>query len=216
MQRPLVIAVTGGAGAGKSTASARFAQLGAAVIDADLAAREALESPAVRERLVEAFGPRVMDADGVIDRTGLADAAFSGPQSLARLDAITHPVIADIIGRELDEIFEEGVDEIVVLDIPLVDAVPEIARRCDVVVAIEAPRGARIERLARRGLTEADARRRIALQPSDVQRRVTATAVVVNDADEASFLQRLDSVWEHFVGPVGLSEGWYVEESKSP
>jgi dephospho-CoA kinase len=216
VQHPLVIAVTGGAGAGKSTAARRFAALGAVVIDADEAAREVLGSPAVREHLVDAFGARVLGVDGDVDRANLADAAFAGPQSAARLDAIMHPPIAELIGRKLDARLGEGDDEVIVIDVPLLGAVPAIAARCGVVLAIEAPQSARVDRLVGRGLTEADALRRIALQPTDAQRREFASAVVVNDADESRFEERLDSVWEHFVGPVALTEGWYAGEPERP
>lgn len=211
----MVIALTGGAGAGKSTAARYFEGLGAAVVDLDDLGREVLEEPDVRDQLAEAYGVGILDHEGLIDRARLAEAAFVGPHSANRLDEITHPRILRRLHAELDEITADGIEDVVVVEIPLLNRVPSEIDRSDAVVAIEAPVAVRVERLVRRGLTEADARRRIAVQATDEERRALATAVVVNDADEATFQGRLGVVWSHLVGPIGIGEGWYVEESKS-
>ncbi len=196
-QRPFVIVVTGGAGAGKSTATEHFASLGARVIDADSVAREVLEEPEIRRSLADAFGPGVLEDDGQVDRARLADLAFRGTQSVARLNAITHPRIGEILEERLDQDASNGA-EVVVMDIPLLEEAPALRNRADVVLVIEAPQTARVARLVARGITERDAKRRIALQPADPERRRHAGAIVVNDGDEASFLERLDQVWAHF------------------
>jgi dephospho-CoA kinase len=195
MSRPYVIAVTGGAGAGKSTASRHFERLGAIVIESDAVAREVLEEPDTRAALVQAFGVGLMDDHGAIDRARLAEAAFKGTQTVARLNAIMHPRISEVILQRLQAL--AGDAEVVVIEVPLLESTPEILERCDQVIAIEAPMGARLQRLVGRGIPEPDARRRLALQLSDAQRRAFATAVVVNDSDVTSYGERLDRVWEH-------------------
>jgi dephospho-CoA kinase len=197
MSRPFVIAVTGGAGAGKSMASRHFERLGATVIDSDLVGREVLDEPDTLGALVRAFGPAILDERGAVDRARLADAAFKGTQSLARLDSATHPRIAEIILGRLDDLAASGEGRVVVIEIPILESVPELAARSDEIVAIEAPTGARVARLIQRGIPEPDARRRIALQLEDAERRCLATVVVVNDADENTYKERLDRVWEY-------------------
>ena len=191
------MAVTGGAGAGKSTAARYFERLGAAVIDADEVARDVLEQPAVRDELVAAFGDRIVDEAGGVDRARLAGVAFRGAQSVARLNAATHPAITAAILERLERAAEDGSVDVVIIEVALLEAVPVLADRCDEVIAIEAPMGARVARLVERGIAEPDARRRIALQPADADRRRRATAIVVNDADEITFEERLDRVWRH-------------------
>ncbi len=195
---PYVMVVTGGAGAGKSTAARHLGTLGASVIDTDVISREVIEEDAVRKGLVDAFGPHVLDTQGGIDRGKLAEAAFRGTQTVAMLNAVTHPRILEVIRERLDEAAREGADT-VVMDVPLLEDVPELRDEADVVLVIEAPQASRVARLVSRGFTERDARRRISLQPGDAERRRGAGAIVVNDGDEAAFLDRLDEVWSHFV-----------------
>jgi dephospho-CoA kinase len=197
MTGPYVIAITGGAGAGKTTASRHFGRLGATVIESDAVARDVLEEPETREALLQAFGTGLLDDHGSIDRALLAEAAFKGTQSVARLNAATHPRISAVIMGRLDDLGSDEAMPMVVVEVPLLDAVPDLRERCDQIVAVEAPIGARVQRLVDRGIPEPDARRRIGLQLTDVQRRRFATAVVVNDSDIVSYEDRLDRVWEH-------------------
>ena len=88
-----IIGLTGGIGSGKSTVSARLAELGATVVDADLIAREVVEpgEPALAE-LGEAF-TGVIRPDGTLDRAELARQAFASQQGTETLNSITHPRI---------------------------------------------------------------------------------------------------------------------------
>ena len=196
MVRPYVIAVTGGAGAGKTTTARFFAERGAVVLDADVFGHVVLGDPAVVEQLVAEFGLGVLGDAGVVDRPALAAAAFTSSETVARLDAITHPPIAEALLAALDALgaANEPV-EYAVIDVPLLAAVPSVLDRCDSVVAVEAPEAERISRLAARGIDEVDARRRIALQPSDEERRALATDVVVNDGAPADLEPHLERVW---------------------
>jgi dephospho-CoA kinase len=86
------VGLTGGIGTGKSYCLARFAALGAAVIDADLLAREALApGSAGLEAVARRFGPGVLQADGALDRPGLARLIFQDRAARADLEAIVHP-----------------------------------------------------------------------------------------------------------------------------
>jgi dephospho-CoA kinase len=197
-----VIAVTGGAGAGKSTAAAFFAGYGAVVLDADEYARRALEDGEVVQALRAAFGDGVVDPGGAVDRRALADAAFASPATLRKLDAATHPPIESAMLAELDALAggdpradTEAGPRVIVVDVPLLTAVSAVRGRCDYVVAIEAPLTSRIARLAARGLDEPDARRRIGLQPDDAHRRAVASEVVVNDGSLEQLESALAAVW---------------------
>ena len=164
----LLVGLTGGIGAGKSTVSAQLSARGAVVIDADLITREVQEpGQPVFDAMVERFGPGIVAADGTLHRQAVADIVFNDMEALKDLNGIVHPAVgAEIANRMAAEVDTE---HIVVLDVPLlvesgrddlasmivVDTDPEIA----------------IRRLVeQRGFTEADARARIARQASREER----------------------------------------------
>ena len=198
MAGPFVIAVTGGAGAGKTTAAGFFAARGGVVVlAADDYARRFLEDPAVVDGLVRSFGAGILDEAGAIDRKALADIAFASAGALARLDAVMHPSIVRAMIADLDALVAaESPPQFAVLDVPLLASVPAVLSRCDAVVALEAPVDVRVRRLESRGLTPADSLRRITLQPSDADRRALATDVVVNDGSSEDLAARLGPLWD--------------------
>ena len=94
MTRPLVIAVTGGIGSGKSTVCDEFARCGVPVIDADQVAREVVlpGSPGLAEITAE-FGPFILASDHTLDRAALRRVVFADPAARLKLEAILHPLI---------------------------------------------------------------------------------------------------------------------------
>src|SRR5512145_1043887 len=99
-----IVGLTGGIGAGKSTVAAILAELGARVIDADRIGHEVYRpgSEGFR-RVVGAFGPGIVAADGTIDRRALGAIVFGDPAALARLNALVHPLIAEELSRRIAE-----------------------------------------------------------------------------------------------------------------
>lgn len=194
----LLIGLTGGMGAGKSTVARMLRERGAVVIDADAIAREVVEpgEPALA-RIAARFGEGVLDGDR-LDRGALAEVVFDDARALADLEAITHPTIAARVERRIAD--HRDTDRVVVLDHPLLVEQGRHAE-VDVVVVVEAPVELRIERLAeRRGVDEDDARARIARQTDDASRRAVADHVVVNDADQATLEQRVSRLWTTLTG----------------
>jgi dephospho-CoA kinase len=192
-----VIVLTGGIGAGKSTAAARLAALGARVIDADTVAKAQLDEPSVAVAVVEAFGADVTRPGGGIDRMALAALVFDDIHALARLEAIVHPATTAAL---LAQIEAAGPDEVLAIEIPLPAAVPEVVGRADAVVAIEADPATRLDRCVARGMDRGDARRRLELQPTDAERRRFATDIVANETFPASLEAAMDAVWELVTG----------------
>jgi dephospho-CoA kinase len=142
----LVIALTGGIGAGKSTVAKRFAELGVPVIDADMLAREQVRPGSTGlEEIVRGFGPEVLTASGELDRGRLRRLIFHDPAAKKRLEAILHPRIRAQMQRRVSEIDAPYV----VLVIPLLveNAQTDLADR---VLVVDAPEGLQIERVHRR------------------------------------------------------------------
>jgi dephospho-CoA kinase len=189
----VMVGLTGGIGAGKSTVAALLSARGAIVIDADAIAREVVEPgmPAL-EKLVERFGPEILQPDGSLDRPKLGGIAFLNDETRKELEAITHPAIGELF---LQRVAEAPPGSVVVHDVPLL---VESKRGFDyaAVIVVEAPLDVRLDRLEARGVPRADARRRIELQASDEDRRKVATWIVDNSGDLRSLEDQIASIWK--------------------
>lgn len=159
-----IIGLTGGSGAGKTTASQQFARLGAYVIDADQVARTVVQPgrPALAE-LAAAFGTDILLPDGTLDRKGLAARAFASPEGTALLNRVTHKYIT----QEIAALLAASDAEVAVIDAAaLIES--GLAARCDIVVSVLAQQDVRLRRIMERdGLTREQAQLRIDAQKSD-------------------------------------------------
>ena len=187
------IGLTGGIGSGKSTAAARFAELGALVIDADVLAREAVEPGTDGLAAVVAeFGEQVLDADGRLDRPALARLVFGDEAARGRLNAIVHPRVR---ARAVELIAAAPPGTVVMQDVPLL-VETEQAGAYDLVVVVEAPEELRVRRLAAdRGMSAEEVRARMASQATDEQRRAVADVVLVNDGTPDDLSAKVDALW---------------------
>src|SRR5581483_7840875 len=129
-------------------------------------------------------------ADGRLDRPALAALVFEDAAARADLNAIVHPLVA---AETLRRQATAPPDAVVVMDVPLL---VEAARSgYDVVVIVEAPEGVRLERLVGRGMSKEDARRRMAAQASDADRRRVADVVLDNSGSEEELEAQVESLW---------------------
>ena len=188
----LMVGLTGGIGAGKSTVAAMLEQRGAVVIDADRIAREVVEpgTPTLA-KLVERFGPEILQADGSLDRPKLAAVAFVDDATRKELEAITHPAIGE---EFLRRVAAAPPGAVVIHDVPLL---VESKRGFEyaAVIVVEAPLETRLDRLESRGVERDDARRRIGLQATDEDRRKVATWVVDNAGDLGALEKQVTEIW---------------------
>ena len=191
----LLVGLTGGIGAGKSSVAGLLAARGAVVLDADQVARDVVEpdQPAFAA-LVERFGPEIVGPDGRLDRPKLAEIAFAASDGTADLNAIVHPAV----GREfLARMQAAPADAIVVCDVPLlVESETARSRGYEYVIVVEAPIDTRLDRLEERGVPRDDALARIAQQATDEERRAIATHVVDNSGDRAALEAQVDAIWK--------------------
>lgn len=200
-----LVALTGGIASGKSTIADRLASHGAVVVDADAVVRE-LQQPGmpVLRAIADAFGERMLRGDGSLDRAALGDVVFADDAARERLNAIVHPAVAAESQRRFGEALDRDPRAVVVYDVPLlVEARPDDP--WDLVVVAHAPAETRVRRLvALRGMTEADARARVAAQASDERRLAVADEVIDTDADVAATLAQADALWDRLSsGDVG-------------
>jgi dephospho-CoA kinase len=200
----LLVALTGGIASGKSTVARRLADHGAVIVDADQVARQVVEpgEPALA-RIAEEFGPGVIGADGSLDRAALGAVVFSDPEGRLKLNAITHPAVAQ---RSHDLFAAAGAADpaaIVVYDVPLL---VEAGRtdEFDLIVVVHAATETRIARMIeQRGMTREEALHRINSQATDTDRFAIADVVIDADGTLVETLIQSDALWENLRARVG-------------
>lgn len=189
----LRIGLTGGIGAGKSTVSATFAECGGVIVDGDVIAREVVR-PGTEglAALVDHFGADILLPDGALNRPALAAKAFAAEDQRSRLNAIVHPLVAR---RRAEIVAAVSEDEVIVEDIPLL-VESQMAPLFPLVVVVHADAEVRLRRLVeQRGMSDADARARIAAQATDEQRRRVADVWLDNSGTAGELVERARDLW---------------------
>lgn len=195
----LRIGLTGGIGAGKSTVSSTFSELGAVVVDGDVISREVVEPGTDGlARLVEAFGADILLPDGALNRPALAAIAFSDEDKRKTLNGIVHP----LVGARREELINAAAeDAVIVEDIPLL-VESQMAPFFPLVIIVNADADVRVKRLIEyRGFSEDDARARIAAQATEEQRRAVADVWLDNAGDADDLKQRARTLWHERIVP---------------
>ena len=189
----ILVGLTGGIGAGKSTVSAMLAEHGAVIVDADQIARD-IQAPGspVLDAMAERFGQDIIGDDGALDRAAVAKIVFNDEAALKDLNGIVHPAMQSEIQRQIDE--HRSTDRVVVLDFPLLGENPREGLAATIVVDI--PVDVAVQRLVeQRSMGEVDARARINSQLSREKRLATATHVIDNGGDRDALLLQVEALW---------------------
>lgn len=190
----LLVGLTGGIGAGKSTVARLLERHGAVVVDADELARRALEpgTPG-HEAVVAAFGRSSLTPSEEIDRDRLAERVFRDAGARRLLEGIVHPEVARLFAEAVQP--HRGTDRVVVYVVPLlVEAGLEDA--FDVVVTVWAPADVRLSRLTSlRGLSDEEVLARMAAQASDEDRTRAADVVLSNAGSPDDLSAQVDRLW---------------------
>jgi dephospho-CoA kinase len=197
----LWLGLTGGIGAGKSAVASALVDQGAALVDADRVAREVVEpgTPGLAA-VVEAFGDGVLRRDGALDREALGREVFGDDEARRRLNGILHPLIGARTLELAGQAQESGV-AVLVHDVPLL-VENGLAPGYHLVLVVEAPAADRLHRLtALRGMSQPDARARMAAQTDDAARRVVADVVLRNDSGLDALQEQVTAVWRQRIAP---------------
>ena len=193
----ILVGLTGGIGAGKSTVSAMLAERGAVIVDADQIARD-LQRPGspVLDEMAARFGTHIIDDDGSLDRSSVAAIVFNDEEALGDLNGIVHPAMQDEIQRQID-VYRDS-ERVVLLDFPLLIENPR--RGLSATIVVDIPIEIAVERLVdQRGMDEDDALARINSQVSREERLATATHVVDNSSDIDALADRVSQLWDDLV-----------------
>lgn len=178
----MIVFVTGGIGAGKSTALGILSDFGADTARADDIVHDLLTRPDVQREVATELG--IPDSS---DRAAIAEIVFRDERKRKALEAIIHPLVA----KEMRQRVVHGAQPLV-YEVPLM---PTPAAG-DIVIAIETPLEIRVNRLVERGMSESDARLRIAAQPTAEEYRERADYVIENGGDAVALRAALQAIWE--------------------
>lgn len=208
----LRVGLTGGIATGKSFCLARFAELGAAAIDADRVARDVVApgTPGL-SAVIERFGPGMVTAAGVLDRAALGRIVFADDGARRDLERIIHPAVYDVVEQWFGERQAHALDgsgpRVAIADIPLLYETGQ-ADRFDSVIVAACPPEVQVQRvIARDGLTEPDARRRMAAQMPIEEKRRRADHVIDTSGTFDDTREEVDRVWQALSGTWPRSAG---------
>ena len=194
----LLVGLTGGLGAGKTTVARMLGQRGAVVVDADDLARRALDpgTPGF-EQVCDLFGRDVLGQDGRIDRRELARRVFGDEAKRRALESITHPEVFRLLAEAVEQ--HRGTDRVIVFDAALI-VETGFHSAVDFLIVVTAPEAAQVERVMReRGMSEEEARARIASQADPAAREALADVVIRNDGDLVALERQVGEVWTQLV-----------------
>ncbi|SMB99112.1 dephospho-CoA kinase [Thermanaeromonas toyohensis ToBE] len=197
----IVIGLTGGIGAGKSTVARFLKELGAKVIDADVVARKVVEpgKPAWEE-IRDIFGPQYLNPDGTINRRALGNLIFNDAQARAKLNAITHPQIKAEILKEIERYRGEEPKGVVVIEAPLL-LEARMEDMVDEIWVVTAPEEVRLQRLMERdNLSQEEALKRIRAQLPEEIRVKYATRIINTRGNLEATRAAVRAAWEELRG----------------
>ncbi len=198
-QKAIVLGITGGIGSGKSSLARELEKHGATVIDADVFARKALLEPTIRTKLEQAFGSEIIDHQGNINRSLLAQKAFRNQDALQTLNSITHPWIRQAIQTKLEELLTDKTTKAIVLDIPLLLEAGIYEPFLDVVVFVDAPKEIREQRVIKnRSWEKGELERREAQQMPLEEKKQRSDRIIYNNGQTNDFAIQASKLWQHY------------------
>lgn len=196
----LIIGLTGNIATGKSTVLHYLRQKGAHIIDADKLTHRTMQpgGPAY-DAIVTTFGRGILSSDGTIDRTALGRIVFADPEALRRLEEIVHPAVFVLAKAELEQ---TTAPVVVVEAIKLLES-KRLLTLCKEVWVVTSDPEVQIRRLIEnRGMSEREARQRMAAQSPQEEKIKEATRVIVNNGTPQELYERLDTLWNEIAKPT--------------
>jgi dephospho-CoA kinase len=191
----LVVALTGGIGAGKSLVAQYFSELGARVVDADQLSRIAIERGSEGfDEVITRFGESIL-RNGDIDRKALGEIIFGDKSAKEDLELIIHPRVRQLF---FEVVADLAADEILIYEIPLL-VETGAASNFDQIITVEADLELRKSRLLKRGMFSSEIDSRLAVQASPAEREAVATFVIENSGDEDQLLRKVENLWEELL-----------------
>jgi dephospho-CoA kinase len=197
-----VIGLTGNIAMGKSLVRRMLEHLGAYTVDADGLAHQAMApgAPAYKP-VIMTFGQWILDPEKRIDRSKLGAVAFAHPDALARLEAITHP----IVGQAIDTLIRRTRHKVVVVEaIKLLEG--QLADQMDAIWVVDASEEKQLERLTKRNLSRLESLKRIHVQNPQTDKLARASVVISNNGSPEETWQQVRVAWTQIKGAAEEEE----------
>lgn len=193
----LIAGLTGGLACGKSFVAEEFRRLGCHIVEADELGHEVLlPGGKAYAPAMEQFGREILNADGTIDRARLAQAVFGDPSALAKLNAIVHPAVQELLQERLREITQEDPNAIVIY-VAAILVETGAWRDYDKLIVVECSRESQIERaLKRLNATRADVEARLGRQLPAEEKRAYAHYIIQTDGVKEETIRQTRMVFE--------------------
>jgi dephospho-CoA kinase len=187
------VGLTGGIGAGKSTVADLFSKRGAVVIRSDELARQVVEpeTPGFRQ-VISRFGNEIVNDKGSIDRAKLAQVVFNDDVALKDLENIVHPLVRERTNQLMSE---QTSETIIVNEIPLL-LEKKMESLFEFLVIVISNEKNRLERLSQKGVSEDQAKARMAKQVNDQERKAAADFLIVNDGNLDQLEADVEKIWQ--------------------
>jgi len=187
------VGLTGGIGAGKSTVADLFSKRGAVVIRSDELARQVIEpqTPGFKQ-VTSRFGNEIVNDEGNIDRAKLAQVVFNDDGALKDLENIIHPLVRERTNQLMSE---QTSETIIVNEIPLL-LEKKMESLFDFLVIVISSEKNRLERLFQKGVSEEQAKARMAKQVNDQDRKAAADFLIVNDGNLDQLEADVQKIWQ--------------------
>jgi len=197
--RAFVVALTGGISSGKTVVSNIFADLGAAVVDTDIVAREVVAAGSPGLKLVaKKFGHSILQADGTLDRKQMRDLIFSNSEKKIQLEKILHPLIQTGSIRQLQQVDTP----LAILVIPLLaegKSSSDSYRWVDKIVVVDVDTSTQIKRVMNRdNISLLQAKTILSYQASRSERLLIADDVIVNNKSIESLKIKVTRLFEQY------------------
>ena len=187
------VGLTGGIGAGKSTVADLFSKRGAVVIRSDELARQVIEPETPgQKQVISRFGIEILNDKGSIDRAKLAQIVFKDDVALKDLENIVHPLVRERTNQLMSE---QTSETIIVNEIPLL-LEKKMESLFDFLVIVISSEKNRLERLFQKGVSEEQAKARIAKQVDDQARKAAADFLIVNDGNLDQLDADVQKIWQ--------------------
>ncbi len=192
------VMITGGLGSGKSTLCDLLCEHGAISVDLDEINRNLLATNTMYvQDLAQRFGEDILDENGSVITSKLAQRAFADEQSTKDLNAIAFPYIIEIATDYILDVHctPRSDAEVLVVEVPLLTEAPDLVKLADEIIAVNAPSDIRLQRAVSRGMDSRDALRRIAAQPTDAERSAIASTICDNFGTEEDLRAWVNAWW---------------------
>lgn len=198
-----ILGITGGIGAGKSTLAGLLREAGLPVLDADAISREVSAPGGVAmPRIAETFGSAMLTAEGGLQRAAMAELVFRDKKALDSLSQLVHEAVFQVFDEELERLRASG-QSAVVLDVPI-PVQHGFVDRCDQIWGIWAEDAIRLQRLAKRGMPQQEARRRMAVQLDRESYEALCTHFLDNSGSQADLRRHCQALMEEELGARGI------------